>query len=184
MTERERWVVYPLLFLALGAALRDKLVDRTITKSIVCQELTVVDEEPLGHQPTRILARIFRTDPKPGSTAGATLMVNGHVEIIGDDPAGVQPARSLIRIGRNYPSANGPVGYVDISGNAVIDGVINAKQYAVQNIPLIPGLQILPGRKIPKTPNAPPPGKPSPPQPPAKEPKASTNAPPPSPAED
>ena len=25
MTERERWIVYPLLFLALGAALRDKL---------------------------------------------------------------------------------------------------------------------------------------------------------------
>jgi hypothetical protein len=31
MTERERWIVYPLLFLALGAALRDKLVDRTTT---------------------------------------------------------------------------------------------------------------------------------------------------------
>ena len=45
MTERERWIVYPLLFLALGAALRDKLVDRTTTKSIVCQELTIVDEE-------------------------------------------------------------------------------------------------------------------------------------------
>ena len=33
MTERERWIVYPLLFLALGAALRDKLVDRTTTKT-------------------------------------------------------------------------------------------------------------------------------------------------------
>ena len=54
MSERERWVVYPLLFLALGAALRDKLVDRTTTKSIVCQELTIVDEEPDGQNPVRV----------------------------------------------------------------------------------------------------------------------------------
>ena len=66
MTERERWVVYPLLFLALGAALRDKLIDRTITKSIVCQELNVVDEEPLGRQPPRVLAKIGRAEPKSG----------------------------------------------------------------------------------------------------------------------
>ena len=33
MTERERWIVYPLLFLALGAALRDKLSEHTKTKT-------------------------------------------------------------------------------------------------------------------------------------------------------
>ena len=64
MTERERWIVYPLLFLALGAALRDKLFDSTTTKSIVCQELTVVDEEPRrAMRPSaRRSAQIGRTD--------------------------------------------------------------------------------------------------------------------------
>ena len=33
MTERERWIVYPLLFLALGAALRDKLSEHTKTQA-------------------------------------------------------------------------------------------------------------------------------------------------------
>ena len=85
MTERERWVVYPLLFLALGAALRDKLVDRTITKSIYCQELAIVDEEPRSGQAARVLARIGRSDAKSGSAAGATFMLDGHMEIIADD---------------------------------------------------------------------------------------------------
>ena len=43
MSERERWIVYPLLFLALGSALRDKLVKQTRTKQLVCEELIVVD---------------------------------------------------------------------------------------------------------------------------------------------
>lgn len=49
MTERERWIVYPLLFLALGAALRDKIVKSTESQRIKCQGLAVFDanEEPL-----------------------------------------------------------------------------------------------------------------------------------------
>jgi hypothetical protein len=42
MTERERWIVYPLLFLALGAGLRDKLFDITSSKRIVCEQMVVV----------------------------------------------------------------------------------------------------------------------------------------------
>ena len=76
MTERERWVVYPLLFLALGAALRDKLFDRTITKSIVCQELTVLEEEPNG---VRILAQIGRSDSMR-SASNAYMIVNGQLD--------------------------------------------------------------------------------------------------------
>ncbi len=45
MSERERWIVYPLLFLALGAALRDKLAKQTRTKQLVCEQLFVVDAE-------------------------------------------------------------------------------------------------------------------------------------------
>jgi hypothetical protein len=43
MSERERWIVYPLLFLALGAALRDKLLKQTVAKRLICEELYVLD---------------------------------------------------------------------------------------------------------------------------------------------
>ncbi|QDT70310.1 hypothetical protein MalM25_32560 [Planctomycetes bacterium MalM25] len=45
MNDRERWIVYPLLFLALGAALRDKLAKQTSAKQIVCERLYLVDAE-------------------------------------------------------------------------------------------------------------------------------------------
>lgn len=45
MNDRERWIVYPLLFLALGAALRDKLAKQTRAKEIVCETLYLVDNE-------------------------------------------------------------------------------------------------------------------------------------------
>lgn len=55
MTERERWIVYPLLFLALGSALRDKLFDMTSSKKIVCQELAVWAEDREGRQPVPLV---------------------------------------------------------------------------------------------------------------------------------
>jgi hypothetical protein len=104
MSERERWVVYPLLFLALGAALRDKLFDQTTTKSIVCQELTVVDEEPIGGQPLGVIARIGRTEATASGSTGGYLIVNGQVNV---------------------------------------NGLVNAKQYAYQNVPFVPALQAI-----------------------------------------
>jgi hypothetical protein len=83
MTERERWIVYPLLFLALGAALRDKLFDRTTTKSIVCQELMVVDAEPIGSAPVNVLARIGRIEPNSGGPSSGLLMLNGRLDVQG-----------------------------------------------------------------------------------------------------
>jgi len=84
MTERERWVVYPLLFLALGTALRDKLLDRTTTKSIMCQELVIVDDKPFGHEPgPRILAKIGRTEPTANTPSLGYLVVNGEVDVDG-----------------------------------------------------------------------------------------------------
>lgn len=49
MSERERWIVYPLLFLALGAALRDKIIKTTESQRIKCQGLCVYDsnDQPL-----------------------------------------------------------------------------------------------------------------------------------------
>jgi hypothetical protein len=46
MSERERWIVYPLLFFALGAALRDKFThsvrtDHLYAQKVSCEELEV-----------------------------------------------------------------------------------------------------------------------------------------------
>jgi hypothetical protein len=40
MNERERWIVYPLLFFALGASLRDKFLQQVHTKEFSCEQLT------------------------------------------------------------------------------------------------------------------------------------------------
>jgi hypothetical protein len=81
MTERERWVVYPLLFLALGAGLRDKLFDQTRSKSIECQELTVSAEEQAGRPPIP-LARIgaFDRSTSDKSPAGQ-MLINGQLVV-------------------------------------------------------------------------------------------------------
>jgi hypothetical protein len=115
MTERERWVVYPLLFLALGAALRDKFIDRTTAKSIKCQELLVVDEQPLGRE--ILLARIGRVQPQESSRPAGDLFVNGRIAV---------------------------------AGNVMVDGFVNARQYAYQGFVLAPGIHpILPGSLLP-----------------------------------
>jgi len=46
MSQRERWVVYPLLFLALGLALRDKLVPpKSLTAGMIwCDQLEVLGQ--------------------------------------------------------------------------------------------------------------------------------------------
>lgn len=45
MSERERWIVYPLLLFALGAAVRDKLMQRIESKEIRCESLQIVDHQ-------------------------------------------------------------------------------------------------------------------------------------------
>lgn len=81
MTERERWIVYPLLFLALGAGLRDKLFDQTRSKSIECQELTVSAEERAG-RPAIPLARInaIERSTTDKSLAGQ-MLINGQLVV-------------------------------------------------------------------------------------------------------
>jgi hypothetical protein len=76
MSERERWIVYPLLFFALGAALRDKLLQRVESKEIFCEKLSIVDAE----DPTRLLAQLgtgreipFNPDQTPGRIGVLTL---------------------------------------------------------------------------------------------------------------
>jgi hypothetical protein len=54
MSERERWIVYPLLFFALGSALRDKLLQRIESKEIYCESLKIIDPQ----DPMRLLAEL------------------------------------------------------------------------------------------------------------------------------
>lgn len=45
MSTRERWIVYPLLFLTLGIALTDKITRLVRTDTVVCKTLLVTDRE-------------------------------------------------------------------------------------------------------------------------------------------
>ncbi len=141
MTERERWVVYPLLFLALGASLRDKLGHRTITKRIVCQELSVVDENSSGDEPSQDLVRIVPLPSKSGAKQ-AGVMIKGRIEIVDGDSASTTTPRPLLILGRTEGTPE--------LGFAIIDGLINARQYVCQGIPFMPPLQVLPGAGLPK----------------------------------
>jgi hypothetical protein len=80
MTERERWIVYPLLFLALGAALRDKLSEHTKTKSIECQELTVYGEDGPNQPPVPLvqIGAVKRTSAD--SPHLGQVLVNGLIQ--------------------------------------------------------------------------------------------------------
>jgi hypothetical protein len=152
MTERERWIVYPLLFLALGAALRDKLFDRTTTKSIVCQELTVVDDEPVANRPVRILAKIGRTDPPSGTLPRGYLYVNGQVEVVDDLARGPQsPPVTLAKLGPGAAMRGAPPsGFLAINGQLDVQGMVNARQFAYQGMPMVPSLRgVLPGVSLP-----------------------------------
>lgn len=68
MNERERWIIYPLLFFALGAALRDKFTqqvttDRLHAGKIFCEELQVIDSE----KPDRVVAQLSSNPPQRGN---------------------------------------------------------------------------------------------------------------------
>jgi len=71
MSERERWIVYPLLFFALGAALRDKVLQQVEAKEIVCERIRLVDH----HDPTKILAELgSKTTARSGEPETTTFL--------------------------------------------------------------------------------------------------------------
>lgn len=45
MTDRERWIVYPLLFLTLGIAVKDKIAGRSTADTVLCNTLVVHDRK-------------------------------------------------------------------------------------------------------------------------------------------
>jgi hypothetical protein len=63
MSSRERWTVYPLLFLALGIALKDKVTKNIATDHVSCKSLYVTDRQGIpqvqvGLNPSGGLIRI------------------------------------------------------------------------------------------------------------------------------
>jgi hypothetical protein len=116
MSERERWIVYPLLFLALGAALRDKLSEQTTTKRIECQELIVSVEERADREPLPLV----RIGAVPRSSAESPHV--GEIQIDG----------LLVAKG--------------IQAETMQTGNINADNYYYQRVPFAPTwLRAVPG---------------------------------------
>jgi hypothetical protein len=83
MNERERWIVYPLLFLALGAGLRDKLSEQTKTKRIECQELIVFGEEGANRQPVSLVQIGAMPRSNGNSPQIGQLLINGQLLVNG-----------------------------------------------------------------------------------------------------
>ncbi len=71
MSNRERWTVYPLIFLTLGIALKDKLVKLVNVDLVACKRLVVTDQK--GHAEVIITSTpaggFIRTDSPRGSVA-------------------------------------------------------------------------------------------------------------------
>lgn len=79
MSDRERWVVYPLLFLAMGASLRDKLFDRTMSKTIGCQELIVYGEDSGGLDPPKLVVIGAAKRSSPEAPQSGLILVDGQL---------------------------------------------------------------------------------------------------------
>jgi len=106
MSERERWVVYPLLFLTLGVALRDKLL-HPVQQRIITREIVLVDEQHrqiayLGPAPAENNSGSFGSlvlyDPRRPDVVPATINPGG-IAVPGDiDLLSEKGNRSLVRI--------------------------------------------------------------------------------------
>jgi hypothetical protein len=97
MSERERWIVYPLLMFALGAAIRDKLMDRVEAKEIRCESLEIVDQQ----DPTKMLARLgirraSNTDPTQlADRVGELVLVDSDGRLVCDIATNIQAGRVI-----------------------------------------------------------------------------------------
>jgi len=70
MSNRERWTVYPLLFLTLGIALRDKITESIITRSIECQDLVVLGQD--GKPRVRLAGSVATVVHQPNAAGRLT----------------------------------------------------------------------------------------------------------------
>ena len=98
MSERERWIVYPLLFLALGASLRDKFThqittDRLHAAQLSCEQLLITDSE----KPDRVVAKLTSNAPQPGDPGGDRYGVLALFDSNGKEFCGVTNSQLQVR---------------------------------------------------------------------------------------
>jgi hypothetical protein len=131
MTERERWIVYPLLFLALGAALRDKVFGETKNKRIECQELIVSGDDDASVQPVPLVRIGSVPRPSAESPHVGQIVVNGEVIVSGQLAAPGIQAEQLISS--------------RIQADQMQTRDINAANYFFRRLPFAPMQQAIPG---------------------------------------
>jgi hypothetical protein len=90
MSDRERWIVYPLLFLALGVSLRDKLTQVVRCEELICKQLIVVDRE---NRPVLVAAADNFADPS--AEKDATRATTGVLQIVRAQGADFQAVATL-----------------------------------------------------------------------------------------
>jgi hypothetical protein len=133
MSERERWIVYPLLFFALGAALRDKLFQRVESREIVCESLKIVDRE----DPTRLLAKlgsdreITYDASRPAGRAGELTLLGSEGEVLTQIARDLRTSRVITNWMLVIDPANRPrviAGTEQVPGMS-LDGIDSAVTY-------------------------------------------------------
>jgi len=127
MSERERWIVYPLLFFALGAAVRDKLFQRVQAKEIHCESLKVIDPRDSN----RVLAQLgSKSDPQILSGQPLAFLQVGEVLCDGMSIVDRDSNRVLAQLGtRSNPQilSGQPLAFLHVSeilcdGVSIVDG--------------------------------------------------------------
>jgi hypothetical protein len=79
MSSRERWVVYPLVFLTLGIALKDKITRDVSVKRLQCESLLVTDRQ--GERQVYISANQSGNTLHARSTNRGPDVILGQVEV-------------------------------------------------------------------------------------------------------
>jgi hypothetical protein len=80
MTDRERWTVYPLIFLTLGIALKDKLVDVVDVqcRNVFCKAVVVTDQK--GREQTIVSSDAEGGFVRARGTMDGLTVTLGHAE--------------------------------------------------------------------------------------------------------
>jgi hypothetical protein len=94
MTERERWTVYPLLFLSLGIAMRSKITSSLDLHEMTCHTLKSREVEIIGEDGG---VRLVLTALAPGAGGGGVVQIlsgRGKREVV----LGAMPRGGLLEV--------------------------------------------------------------------------------------
>ena len=119
MTTRERWIVYPLLFLSLGIALRDKLIPTSVraidltAPKVRCNQLEVASVRCLGKLECGVLAL---ADPEGNERIRMGVLSDraGQIEICGED------GKTVVVIGADAKGESGIVQTFSTKGDPLV----------------------------------------------------------------